>query len=212
LKECTIRWKYEREKESRKGQPHLSAQKVCDLVNRLRGTTITKTMLIRYTNNDMVGESPLKRGPKGWLPAGVYKIAMTAFATHKQLCQIEAVKTPKAKDMVAIVERAFLCSAQRAKDMASRLRKDTAHIFSAGKAGHQEARRILFTTFHNLNMWFDSWEEMIISLGFGRRKTEDDTDVEGSIVYFDPDRIINLDETRISLDTATWGCLHASWV
>jgi hypothetical protein len=37
----------------------------------------------------------------------------------------------------------------------------------AGKANQQEARRILFTTYQNLSMWFDSWENFVVEEGFG---------------------------------------------
>ena len=53
-----------------------------------------------------------------------------------------------------------------------------------------------WTTFSNLNLWFDNWEEILVDLVFGGRKKSNE-EYEGLIVFFDDqkDRIINLDET-----------------
>ena len=58
-----------------------------------------------------------------------------------------------------------------------------------------------WTTFSNLNLWFDNWEEILVDLVFGGRKKSNE-EYEGLIVFFDDqkDRIINLDETDGLLD------------
>ena len=63
-------------------------------------------------------------------------------------------------------------------------------------------RQAKWTTYTNLNMWFNTWEEVLIELGFARLKREGE-DFEGSVVLFDgqKDIIINLDETDGALDT-----------
>ena len=50
-------------------------------------------------------------------------------------------------------------------------------------------------------MWFNTWEGVLIELGFARLKREVE-DCEGSVVFFDghKDRIINLDDTDGALD------------
>jgi len=63
-----------------------------------------------------------------------------------------------------------------------------------------------------LKTWFDSWEHLIIKLGFGKAK-EDllDDSVEGKIVFFDGacNHILNFDETALTLD-GTMGN-HGGW-
>jgi hypothetical protein len=46
----------------------------------------------------------------------------------------------------------------------NRLRADTAGTFKASKQYDQEARPIAWTTFSNLNTWFDSFKSIASSL------------------------------------------------
>ena len=59
-----------------------------------------------------------------------------------------------------------------------------------------EQRRILWTTYKNLKLWFDNWKQFLEELGFAHRN--DDCDL-----VVPPDqlaRILNFDETCLSLD------------
>ena len=75
-----------------------------------------------------------------------------------------------------------------------------------GEKNVLEQRRAKWTTYTNLNMWFNTWEGVLIELGFSRLKREGEY-CEGFIVFFDGHkyRIINLDETGsdISCKSAT---------
>ena len=53
--------------------------------------------------------------------------------------------------------------------------------------------------FH-LNVWYDTWEDNLIDLGFAQKERENE-DAEGSLVFYDnqKDRILNLDETDDAL-------------
>ena len=64
-----------------------------------------------------------------------------------------------------------------------------------------EARRVKWTTYRNLNMWFDTLKEVLVENGFAKYRNEDD-DGEGELVYF-PNKlnhILNLDESGLTLD------------
>jgi len=65
-----------------------------------------------------------------------------------------------------------------------------------------EQRRVEWTTHYNLNLWFSTWKETLIELGFAHEKTEADTDVEGEVVFLpgQKERILNVDETDGTLD------------
>ena len=87
--------------------------------------------------------------------------------------------------------------------MSRKLRKETADLFTVGKANMIEQRRLQWTTHHNLNLWFSTFKTTLIELGFGRAtNAEEDVEVEGEIVFFDnqKERIVNLDETDGTLD------------
>ena len=64
-----------------------------------------------------------------------------------------------------------------------------------------EQRRSIWTTFMSPSLWFDTWEEVLVELGFGRRKRTNE-ECEESIVFFDgqKDRIINLNMSDSSQD------------
>ena len=70
-----------------------------------------------------------------------------------------------------------------------------------GEKNVLEQRREKWTTYTNLNIWSNTWEGVLIELGFVRLKREVE-DCEGSVVFFDgkKDRIINLDETDGALN------------
>jgi hypothetical protein len=64
----------------------------------------------------------------------------------------------------------------------------------------------LWTTAYNLDVWFSTFKELLIHLGFGREKTaEDDPNIVGKVVFFDGQtrRIINVDETDGSINDTT---------
>eukprot|EP00532_Pseudo-nitzschia_australis_P014725 CAMPEP_0168277748 /NCGR_PEP_ID=MMETSP0141_2-20121125/19413_1 /TAXON_ID=44445 /ORGANISM="Pseudo-nitzschia australis, Strain 10249 10 AB" /LENGTH=178 /DNA_ID=CAMNT_0008220255 /DNA_START=155 /DNA_END=691 /DNA_ORIENTATION=+ len=64
-----------------------------------------------------------------------------------------------------------------------------------------EARQVKWTTYHNLNMWFDTLKEVLVKNGFAKYRNEDDNR-EGELVYFPNqlNRILNLDESGLTLD------------
>ena len=69
-----------------------------------------------------------------------------------------------------------------------------------------EQRRVEWTTFHNLQKWFDTLENQLLKLGFARAKTAEENKSnrpeEGSVIISveQRERIINLDESALTLD------------
>ena len=77
-----------------------------------------------------------------------------------------------------------------------RIIKETAINLLAEKCNDVEQRRILWTSYKNLKLWFENWERELEELGF--------TDRDDDGVHYIPEEqlgnIINLDETCLSLD------------
>jgi hypothetical protein len=68
---------------------------------------------------------------------------------------------------------------------------DTAIDNKASKLNCAEDRRIRWTTYQNLDLWFDSWEVFVVEYGFA-------TINKNGELYFDDKmkaQIVNLDET-----------------
>ena len=69
-----------------------------------------------------------------------------------------------------------------------------------------EQRRLLWTTYNKINMWFESFKKQLIDLGFAREATDDDGDV-GELVFLPGqlERVLNLDESEVTTDgTSKW--------
>ena len=60
----------------------------------------------------------------------------------------------------------------------------------------------MWTTYNNLNNWFDSWELFCIANGFAELKPECSEDNSTRMLFSEEQkcRIINMDETKLSLD------------
>jgi hypothetical protein len=76
--------------------------------------------------------------------------------------------------------------------------RDTATDINAEKMNCAEDRRIRWTTFQNFDLWFDSWEKFVVEYGFAT------INPDGSLYFSDKmkARIINMDETCLSLDVS----------
>jgi hypothetical protein len=92
-------------------------------------------------------------------------------------------------------------------DLTRKLKKETTDKFTVGKANVVEQRRLMWTTAYNLEVWFTTWSDTLIDLGFARKKTvaKEDNVEEGSLFFYPGSLncIGNLDETDGSLDDTT---------
>jgi hypothetical protein len=126
-----------------------------------------------------------------------YPILLEAYITHCQLLQANGRKEPNIKDLITQTKVAMNIEDRRTVESLAqnRLRSDPAGTFKASKQYNQEARRITWTTFSNLNTWFHSFKKHSVELGFAQRESSC-----RSIGFIHPEQIFNLDETNLSLD------------
>lgn len=194
----------------RLGKKHPAKKSINDIVNETNArflTAINPKTAARYVRNGMVGESPLKKGPVGTFPPPVYAALKGAYATYLKLEQAHSKKQSGVKEMSRLVN-ATVNSAGYSRtrdDLVRKLRRETADQFSLSKANVTEARRVLWTTAYNLNVWFSTFKDLCVDLGFAREKGPNEVNVEGELV-FPPEqlrRILNVDETEGSIDDTT---------
>jgi hypothetical protein len=153
---------------------------IVNLTNKRMNSNISANTAARYVRDGMIGLSPLKRGPVGAFPPRVYEALKGAFVTYLKLEQAASKKQSNLKDLARLVN-ACVNKAGHNKtrdDLTRKLKKDTADQFEVGKANVVEQRRLMWTTAYNLDMWFKTWKDTLIDLGFGRAKV-DGEDVEG---------------------------------
>jgi hypothetical protein len=108
------------------------------------------------------------------------------------------VREATKKYMAYLLHLVLGIDVDRAEDLIrKRIRPDLAFVLISGNPKKQDAARIEWTTDYNISRWFDMWEEEMLELGFAVR-------TKGWVFeYTHPERIINIDETFLTLDEAT---------
>ena len=76
----------------------------------------------------------------------------------------------------------------------NRILQETVVELNADRINDFEQRRILWTSYNNMNMWFENWERDLEELVFTER-----TETSHYIPHNQLERILSLDETCLSL-------------
>jgi hypothetical protein len=102
------------------------------------------------------------------------------------------------KDLGAKIAAVF-GNRHSAQHLIERCLKDTAVNLLATKGNMQEHRRILWNTYRNLELWFNTWEDNLVELGFAKF----DEETKACKVHDNQlARILNIDESACSVDGA----------
>ena len=145
----------------------------------------------------LVGMSPRKPGPEGNIPAEMYKALCAAFGSFMRINQINALGGDNTRrKLIPVIAETTNLSISTCEQLLRRLCRDTAIDMKADKIYFAEERRVRWTTYSNLELWFNSWEKSLRELGFM------DTDDSGRL-YIRTEllrNILNFDETCLSLD------------
>ncbi len=156
-----------------------------------------------------IGVSPLKRGPIGSFPKHIWNAVKSAFITYVKLEQARCAKQSSQKELSlkvnALVNASGFVKKKQGVEVVRRLIKETADEFEVNKRNPAEQRRVMWTTHSNLQLWFDTWKDTLIELGFARLLTEEekkDRSIAGELFFLKGQRrrILNVDETDGSLD------------
>jgi len=179
--------------------------KIVERINNYFGTNVSSKTVSQMVREGRINVSPLKRGPAGHFPKTQWLSMCSAFVTFIKLEQANSKKQSSLNDLSKRVNAMINAArgfSKKGTDLTRKLKKATADQFGIKQRNQQEARRLIWTTYANLSAWYNQWEYTLIDLGFGRLKTVDDGEIEGSIVFFPGQkrRILNLDETDGSLD------------
>ena len=99
--------------------------------------------------------------------------------------------------MIATLVKTLSISSTEANTLLKRMLHDTADDeMSADKLNCAEDRRICWTTFQNLNLWFNSWETILVEFEFAYHNANVKLMFEDGALH----RILNMDMTCILLD------------
>lgn len=179
------------------GKGGLSSRKVCDLVNNEYGTDIKPRSVQRYVKDGLAGQSPKKNGSPGAIEKFIWNSLCAAFESHVKINQLNGKGGENSrKKLAARVNQAMGKQFDKIEySLLNRLLKVTASDLLGGKATGAEERRIRWTSFRNLNQWFDNWGRDLVQLGFAH--------MEGNEIIIPTEqlaRIVNVDETCLALD------------
>ena len=148
----------------------------------------------RNVKMGLIGVSPNKQGPERKLPKFIFKTLCSAFESYVRINQVNGLggdlSRGKLQKRVGAVVRDDGFSTQ----CLSRLIQYTAIDLLAGKVNKVKDRRVLWTTYENIKLWFENWTRDIVELGFA---TEDDK-VEIDVAKDQLARILNLDDLPLS--------------
>ena len=197
---------FENDKLSPSNPKRKTHKAIVDEVNQTFGSNVNRKTAGRMVSRGLIGVSPLKSGPVGNFPKNVWNAMKTAFVTYIKLELSLSAKQSTLGDHAKRVNALVNAGGFNKKgyEVAQKLRKETADEIEVGRKNVQEQRRVLWTTYSNIKLWYDTWEDTLIELGFARKKEDaDDVEaIEGSLFFYKGQRrrIINLDETDGSMD------------
>ena len=199
---ATELWLKEKEKEKYKRK---TARSIVQKINAVHRTNINDRTVRRYVHLGNIGVPIVGRGKKCGLPESIVEALQSAVVSHIQLTNAGMQKMPDRQYMIRQVELCLEKSSYKFKrydHLYDRIMEAIADKINVNSGDFKmEQRRLIWTTYSNINIWFDTLKHFFIDKGFARVSTEEDGDI-GEIVYFDnqTDRILNLDESEVSTD------------
>ncbi len=207
IKEATTAWA-EASELKEKGEPYKTKKEILQMINNkpeYKGIVqVCERTIRRLVSEGIIGLSPTRRGNPGTIPQVAYRALLEAVTSFISIHQASGKQEHKMSEISKIVNDVVNSNPdenRRGNQLMERLRKDFGPEINLGKAEKVEERRIKWTTYSNLKTWGDAAKDIIVELGFGRQSTPHDN-VPGEIYFYEGqmERIINFDETRITLD------------
>ena len=111
--------------------------------------------------------SPKKMGQSGILSEGTYRLLCEALSSLIPINGMNARSGDNVrKKITTMLVKTMDMDSIEAGKLLDRLIRDTAQDIHAEKLICAEDRRVRWTTYQNLKLWFDSWEKFLVEFGF----------------------------------------------
>jgi hypothetical protein len=183
----------------------LTGRRIAELVNAKYHTNIQDRTIRKQVSEGKAGLSPERRGPKGTIASRYYKALCGAFESYVKLKQVTRdsnLKRTFLQKLVNAVVNKHPKENRTGRILFERLQQSVAATLSIGKVDKIEERRNKWTTYSNVNIWYDSLKEFLIEEGFAV-ENDQENDLPGELLYGKGqiERIGNIDETGIVIDT-----------
>jgi transposase-like protein len=154
---------YLKEKEKPGG---MSLRQVQDHIAKEYSVTVHYSTISRYANEGLLNALPKKMGPAGKFAKSTYKLLCDALSSFIPINQMNACAGDNSRiKLIHTLVKTLSISSTEASTLLTRLLHDTAEdTMSADKLNCAEDRRIRWTTFQILDLWFNSWEFFLSNL------------------------------------------------
>ncbi len=150
----------------------ISMQQVCiemnEKYNLPRNRKLNRMTISNYCHpkRDLVNKSPLKRGRKGGLPL----IFLELLEAHVSMCQLSGNGEMKPKKLKALIGAAIHNTCHSGSFSVEYVYKKLKEVFpntvQESKSMKVEDRRMNWTTYPNLNLWFEGTKKELIHYGY----------------------------------------------
>ena len=217
FKEGTIAVAAKRDKKTKSGE---SVPSIATRLNRKYGLLyqkgkrkLTRTTLHRAVQNGRIGVSPCKRGPASKIP----DLLLDLTGTHSEVSQVGNGGELRGKDFKMVMGAAVLGTQYEGRfKMESawrKLRKTHPEKLQAANVATGEDARLRWTTYNNLQKWFDDAKLDLIASGLvsDNAVVNERGDLISEVDFGSPQRggddvkrrILNMDETHHDLSITT---------
>ena len=184
----------------------LSSNKVAATMKEKYNVSIPASSIRDRVAKGRVGEPNDRRGPLGLIQPDHFKLLCELVATDIMLTESSSKPDLDAPTIKKKLERFLRGTGTAAENMDVdalyiRIRSKIAEFVTASLTNNVELRRQLWLSDTNFNVWFDSFKDALVNLGFA--KDEPMKDDEGNIISEvtllpgQDRRVINFDESRI---------------
>ena len=181
----------------------MSIRQVHDFITSRYETCPAIATISRYVNKGLVDVSPMKMGSEGNISARAYENLCQAYSSLVPINQMNACAGENSrKKLIPMLMQTFNVGTIEATGLLNCVVRDTATDINAEKLNCAEDCRIRWTTYQNLDLWFDSWEVFVVEYGFATINSNNELHFEEKMKQ----RILNLDETCLSLDGSNGNC------
>ena len=149
---------------------------------------------------DKIGTSPVKKGPTRTLPDDAFQLLLIAYESYIRINQLNSTTSTCGRKSLTRIINTVTNNLYCIHFLFNKLLAESTVDFSAAVVLPVEEWRLRWTTWSNLNQWFNNWEQDLVALGFAT--VQEDGDGNESIHVSDDQkaRILNLDESALHLD------------
>ena len=159
------------------------------------GVGPSATTIRRYSKLGLAGQSPLKPGVKSDIAKWAYNSLTVAFESYVRINQLNRRDDVLTLKKLAAKVNETMNHNYKSK-LLNRVLLSTAKHLDASKMEYCEDRRIRWTTWANLNAFFDNWEKDLVELGFAFYNEDGECIIPDEMLPY----IINFDETCLLAD------------